>query len=145
VQTDRVRHHVDLVGALLLVVAVSAIVFAASTAGEQFAWTSPVIIGITAAGLAIGAIFVVFETRIDEPVFPLSLLRDPLIRVCTATTFFIGSANFGLAIFLPLFLQVVTGASATRAGFSLIPTSIGIILSSAFVGRRISKTGWARR
>ena len=45
VPTDRVRHHVDIVGALLLVVAVSAIVFAASTAGDQFEWTSPIVIG----------------------------------------------------------------------------------------------------
>jgi EmrB/QacA subfamily drug resistance transporter len=141
VPVNRVRHQVDLFGALLLVVAVSAIVFAASTAGEQFAWTSPVIIGMTAGGLAVGAFFVLFETRTAEPVFPLKLLRDPLIRVCTATTFFIGSANFGLAIFLPLFLQVVSGASATQAGFSLMPTSIGIIISSAIVGRSISKNG----
>jgi EmrB/QacA subfamily drug resistance transporter len=141
VPSDRVRHHVDLVGALLLVVAVSAIVFSASTAGDQFGWTSPVIIGMTGFGLLVGAFFVWFETRTAEPVFPLTLLRDPLVRVCTATTFFIGSANFGLAIFLPLFLQVVTGASATRAGFALMPTSIGIIISSAIVGRLISKNG----
>ena len=141
VPSDRVRHHVDLVGSLLLVVAVSAIVFAASTAGDQFAWTSPAIIGMTAGGLLVAAFFVWFETRTAEPVFPLKLLRDPLVRVCTATTFFIGSANFGLAIFLPLFLQVVTGTSATNAGFSLVPTSIGIIASSWIVGRQISKNG----
>ncbi|MEO8691869.1 MAG: MDR family MFS transporter [Acidimicrobiales bacterium] len=141
VPTNRVRHHVDVVGALLLVVAVSAIVFAASTAGDQFEWTSPIIIGMTVGGLAVGAIFVRYETRQSEPVFPLTLLRDPLVRACTATTFFIGSANFGLAIFLPLFLQVVTGTSATRAGFALFPTSIGIIISSAIVGRQISKNG----
>ncbi|MEO5840869.1 MAG: MDR family MFS transporter [Acidimicrobiales bacterium] len=141
VPSDKVRHHVDLVGALLLVVAVSLIVFAASTAGDQFEWTSPVVIGTTLAGLAVGALFVVFETRHSEPVFPLKLLRDPLVRACTATTFFIGSANFGLAIFLPLFLQVVTGTSATRAGFALMPMSLGIISSSAIVGRQISKNG----
>jgi EmrB/QacA subfamily drug resistance transporter len=141
VPSDRVRHHVDIVGALLLVVAVSAIVFAASTAGDQFEWTSPIVIGSTLGGLAVGAVFVLYETRQNEPIFPLKLLRDPLVRVCTATTFFIGSANFGLAIFLPLFLQVVNGASATRAGFALMPTSIGIILSSALVGRQISKNG----
>jgi predicted MFS family arabinose efflux permease len=116
-------------------------VFAASTAGDQFEWTSPVVLGMTAGGLAVGALFVLYETRQSEPVFPLSLLRDPLVRVCTATTFFIGSANFGLAIFLPLFMQVVTGTSATRAGFVLFPTSIGIIISSAIVGRQISKNG----
>ena len=141
VPTNRVRHHVDIVGALLLVVAVSAIVFAASTAGDQFEWTSPVVLGMAAAGLAVGAVFVLYETRHSEPVFPLGLLRDPLVRACTATTFFIGSANFGLAIFLPLFMQVVNGTSATRAGFVLFPTSIGIIISSAIVGRQISKNG----
>ena len=141
VPTDRVRHHVDVVGALLLVVAVSAIVFAASTAGDQFEWTSPWVIGSAIGGLLVGAFFVRYENRHTEPVFPLGLLRDPLIRACTATTFFIGSANFGLAIFLPLFLQVVTGLSATRAGLSLMPTSLGIIASSGIVGRQISKNG----
>jgi EmrB/QacA subfamily drug resistance transporter len=141
VPTDRVRHRIDLFGALLLVVAVSAIVFAASTAGDQFEWTSPWVLGSAAGGVVVGVLFVLYETHHPEPVFPLGLLRDPLVRACTATNFFIGSANFGLAIFLPLFLQVVTGLSATRAGFALLPTSLGIIASSGIVGRLISRNG----
>jgi MFS family permease len=48
---------------------------------------------------------------------------------------------FGCIIFLPLFLQVVTGASATNSGLLLIPLMLGIVVSSIVAGRIISRTG----
>jgi len=50
-------------------------------------------------------------------------------------------AMFGAIVFLPLFLQVVVGASATSSGLLLLPLMAGIVASSVVVGRVISRTG----
>jgi MFS family permease len=64
-----------------------------------------------------------------------------VFRVATAALFLIGVAMFGAIVFLPLFLQVVVGASATSSGLLLLPLMGGIVTSSVLVGRVISRTG----
>jgi MFS family permease len=48
---------------------------------------------------------------------------------------------FGAIVMLPLYLQVVKGASATEAGLRLIPLMLGIVSTSIFSGKAISKSG----
>jgi MFS family permease len=74
-------------------------------------------------------------------VLPPRLFRDPVFRVATAALFLIGVAMFGAIVFLPLYLQVVAGASASSSGLLLLPLMAGIVGSSVAVGRIISRTG----
>jgi EmrB/QacA subfamily drug resistance transporter len=141
VPVARVEHRLDILGATLLVGAVTLLSFVASTAGESYSWTSPVVVAAGGFGALLAVLLVMQETRVAEPIFPLYLLRDRIVAVCTGTTFFLGAANFGMAVFLPIFLQVVNGVSATRAGLALMPVSIGITISSLIVGRTVSRTG----
>jgi EmrB/QacA subfamily drug resistance transporter len=141
VPTPRVEHRLDFLGSALLVGAVTLLSFVASTAGENYSWDSPVVLVSAALGALLAVALVVQEQRAPEPVFPLRLLRDRVVAVCTGTTFCIGAANFGMAVFLPIFLQVVQGTSATRAGLALMPVSAGILLSSWVVGRTVTRTG----
>lgn len=144
VPTPRVQHRLDFAGAALLVGAVTLLSFVASTAGESYSWTSSVVIVAGSFGALLAVLLVLQERRAPEPVFPLHLLRDRIIAVCTITTFCIGAANFGMAVFLPIFLQVVNGVSATEAGLALMPVSAGITLTSIVVGRAITRTGQYR-
>jgi MFS family permease len=141
VPVARVAHRLDILGSVLLVGAVTTLSFVASTAGESYSWGSPVVIGATLGGVILAVLLVAQERRAAEPVFPFRLFRDRIVTVCTATTFFIGAANFGLAVFLPIYLQVVTGASATVAGLSLMPVSAGNVVASISTGRTIARTG----
>ena len=137
VPTPRVEHRLDFLGAALLVGAVTLLSFVASTAGESYSWGSPVIIVSGAFGAVLAVALFLQERRTPEPVFPLNLLSDRIVAVSAGTTFCIGAANFGMAMFLPIFLQVVQGVSATRAGLALLPISVGITLSSWAVGRNV--------
>lgn len=141
VPVQRRGHQLDVTGAVLLVVWVSALAFAVSSGGESLAWSSPWVVGGIALGVVLALVFVRHELRVREPVFPLRLFANPIVSICTLSTFFIGAANFGLAVFLPLFLQVVAGRSATSAGLALMPISIGITVSSTVVGRLVTATG----
>src|SRR6266487_4821034 len=53
----------------------------------------------------------------------------------------IGMGMFGGIVCLPLYLQIVKGATPTRAGLLLIPATFGIMLGSVIAGQTISRTG----
>lgn len=144
VPARRVHHDLDVLGAACMVGAVGSLAFVVSTGGETFAWTSPVIVGLLVAGVGLAAAFVWVEGRASEPVVPLAFFRNKVLTVASITTFSIGAANFGMAVFLPLYLQVVKGQTATVAGLSLFPTSVAIVITSFVVGRRVVATGYYR-
>jgi EmrB/QacA subfamily drug resistance transporter len=137
----RRAHVVDYLGAALLVAGVTCMLLVTVWGGDRYAWSSPTIVLLAVAGVVLLVIFAVHERRTAEPVLPPRLFRDPVIRVATAALFLIGVAMFGAIVFLPLFLQVVTGASASSSGLLLLPLMGGIVVSSVVVGRVISRTG----
>jgi EmrB/QacA subfamily drug resistance transporter len=137
----RTGHTVDYLGAALLVAGVTSVLLVTVWGGDRYGWGSPTIIGLAGAGVLLLATFAVQEQRASEPVLPPRLFRDPVFRVATAALFLIGVAMFGAIVFLPLFLQVVVGASATSSGLLLLPLMAGIVTSSVMVGRVISRTG----
>jgi len=137
----RTGHTVDYLGAALLVAGVTCVLLVTVWGGDRYGWGSPAILGLAAMGALLLGAFAVQEQRASEPVLPPRLFRDPVFRVATATLFLIGVAMFGAIVFLPLFLQVVVGASATSSGLLLLPLMAGIVASSVVVGRVISGTG----
>ena len=84
--------------------------------GSEYAWGSTTIIGLGVAGVALLAVFVWWERRAAEPILPLALFRSRVFNVANAMGFVIGMAMFGAIIFIPLFLQIVYGASPTARG-----------------------------
>jgi predicted MFS family arabinose efflux permease len=138
---QRRGHRIDYLGAALLVTGVTAILLVTVWGGNQYAWGSPEIVGLAVAGGALLVGFAFQERRAPEPVLPPRLFRDRVFLVAVAVLFVVGVAMFGGIIFLPLFLQVVTGASATNSGLQLIPLMLGIVVTSITAGRIISRTG----
>jgi EmrB/QacA subfamily drug resistance transporter len=137
----RVHHTVDYLGTLLLAAGVSAIVLAASLGGNSYAWGSPEIIGMVVAGVLLLAVFPLAESRAAEPVLPLKLLANRVFSVTSAVGFVVGFALFGAVTYLPLFLQVVKGASPTGSGLQLLPLMGGLLITSIGSGQIITRTG----
>jgi EmrB/QacA subfamily drug resistance transporter len=137
----RVSHSIDYVGTALLVGSVGSILLAVTWGGTQYAWGSPTIITLAVVGAVLLAAFIAVERRVAEPVLPPYLFRNRVFTVATATMFIVGLAMFGGIIYLPLFLQVVTGRSATNAGLLLLPLILGIMFTAIVSGRVISRTG----
>lgn len=134
----------DLPGAVLLVLSYGALVFSVSVGGDLFAWGDPIVLIGLGGGALLLVGFIIQELRSDDPVMPLSLLRVKVVRASAATTFLIGSVNFMAVAFLPLMLQVVTGVGSTQAGLALLPTTLGIAVTSTIVGRLVVRTGHYR-
>jgi len=137
----RSRRRVDYLGAALLIAAVTTALLVTVWGGNQYAWTSPTIVGLAAATLALAAAFVYQETRAAEPILPLRLFRDRVFTITSLVGLIVGLGLFGAIIFLPLFLQVVSGVSATHSGLLLVPLVAGIVTMSIVSGRLITRTG----
>src|SRR3954464_10394511 len=115
------RHRIDYLGATLLAGALTAILLVTTWGGDRYAWTSPEILGLGAGALALLAGFVLQERRAAEPILPLRLFRGRVFVVVSATLFTATLALFAAIVFLPVFLQTVTGASAEHSGLLLLP------------------------
>ncbi|GAB3375657.1 hypothetical protein GCM10027452_32620 [Micromonospora halotolerans] len=138
---QRREHTVDWIGAGLLVAGVSCLLLALSWGGNEYAWGSGVIIGLFVAGAVLGVLFVLQEARVREPILPLRLFRSPTFALANSAGFVLGLVMFGSIIFIPLYLQIVKGASPTRSGLLMLPMMAGIIVTSIITGRAMSRIG----
>jgi EmrB/QacA subfamily drug resistance transporter len=132
---------IDWQGALLLVAGVSCILLATQMGGANYPWGSWQIIGLFALGALILVGFVLREAMAPEPILPLGLFRIQIFTVANIIAFVSGIAMFGALAFLPQYLQLVHGVSATESGLLLLPLLIGLLAMSISSGLYISKTG----
>ncbi len=91
--------------------------------------------------LVLVGLFIVRERRAAEPVLPLRLFRNAIVSVTSGAAFIIGVIKYGVIIFVPLYLQVVNGATPTRSGLLLTPLILGLIVGSVGSGRLITRWG----
>ncbi|MCC6438409.1 MAG: MFS transporter [Acidimicrobiales bacterium] len=135
------KRPIDWAGAALLVTGSSALLLVPIWGGGSYGWTSAPVLGAAAIGVALTAALLWWETKAAEPVLPLRLFRDRTVRAVFAMNF---GQMFGLiavATFLPLFLQVATGASATRSGLEMVPQSLAISGTATASGFMVSRWG----
>ncbi|MFY1688401.1 MDR family MFS transporter [Plantactinospora sp. WMMB782] len=137
----RRQHTIDWRGAGLLVAGVSALLLALSWGGNEYAWGSGLIVGLFVAGGVLGVLFLVQEARVAEPILPLKLFRRSTFALANAAGFILGLVMFGSIIFIPLYLQIVKGASPTDSGLLMLPMMAGVIVTSVLSGRAISRIG----
>jgi predicted MFS family arabinose efflux permease len=89
--------------------------------------------------------FIVQERRAQEPVLPLRLFKAPVFNIVSAALFLTTLSFFTVIVFMPVFLQTVTGVSATESGVLLLSLLITGTVSTIISGRAISKTGRYKR
>ncbi|ANP50577.1 EmrB/QacA subfamily drug resistance transporter [Streptomyces griseochromogenes] len=137
----RARGRLDVPGGLLLAAASTCLVLLTSWGGTEYAWDSREILGLGAGALVATVLFLVAERFAAEPLIPLRLFRDSVFNVTALVGLVIGVALFGAASYLPTFLQMVDGASATESGLLMLPMMAGIVGASVIGGQLISHTG----
>ncbi|MFJ8198377.1 MFS transporter [Streptomyces sp. NPDC096152] len=135
------RGRLDVPGTLLLAGASTCLVLLTSWGGTEYAWDSRVILGLAAGAALCAALFLVAERSAAEPLIPPRLFRDSVFNVTASVGFVVGVALFGAAGYLPTFLQMVDGASATESGLLMLPMMGGIVVASVASGQLISRTG----
>lgn len=132
-ETTRRRGSFDLVGALAITVAMTALVWSLIESGT-LGWTSPIILGGLALAAALAAVFVLVERRSPEPIVPLGLFANATRSGAYIARILIVGAMFSTFYFLSQYLQEVLHFSALLAGLSFIPLT-GMFFATVYVVR----------
>ncbi|TYR45601.1 MFS transporter, partial [Streptomyces parvus] len=135
------RPRLDVLGAALLAAASTCLVLVTSWGGTEYAWGSRTILGLAAGAVVTTGLFVAVEHRAAEPIIPLRLFRDSVFNVTGLVGAVVGIALFGAASYLPTYLQMVDGVSATESGLLMLPMMLGIVGGSIASGQLITRTG----
>jgi len=137
----RVRHALDYAGVGLLAGALTSIVLYASLGGTTYPWWSSPMILLLVLSVVLPVAFVLVERRAREPLIPLYLFKNRVFSVASAIGFVVGVSLFGSVTYIPLYLQVVKGASPTSSGLQLLPLVGGLLIASIGSGQLISRFG----
>jgi len=141
IATHAKERHIDYAGASLLASILVPFLLALVWGGSEYAWTSPMILGLIVWAIASLVLFILVEARAKDPILSLDLFRSRVFLVSAICVFLTGMGMFGAIIYIPIFAQGVIGVSATYSGLILTPLMIGLIAASSVTGQIISRTG----
>ncbi|MFE7575995.1 MFS transporter [Streptomyces sp. NPDC057521] len=138
------RHRIDFLGAGLAAAFSTALLLVTEWGGEDYAWTSPVVVGLAVAAVVALGLFLWRQATAAEPILPLSLFRLRLMRYGFAVQGLVGVAMMGSIVYVMIYLQVVRGVAATSAGLFLVPMAIGMTVVGLVSGRLVA-AGWSQK
>ncbi len=137
---ERETGRVDVLGVVLLALGLASILIGIVQA-ESWGWGSLLTIGALVLGLVLLGLFVLVESRVANPLLPLSLFRSPRFSIgglAIATNFF---ALMGVTFFLTLYLMNLRGIEGLTAGIMLLPLSGVSIVASPLGAVVVSRIG----
>jgi len=141
---ERREARIDWWGATALAVALVPLLTVAEQ-GREWGWGDPRSLTAYAVGAAGLVAFVLVERAMgDSALIPLRIFRIRAAAVTIGASVVIGAAMFGGILVLPLYMQIVHGASPTESGFLMLPMVAGIMSAAIISGKAISKTGQTR-
>ena len=140
--SKKAEKPIDIFGVIFLSIATTCLIFFTDFGGDkEFGWDSAAT-WAWGAGLVVAATaFVITESRVQDPIIPLSLFRNPIFVNATAIGLVLGIGMFAAIGFVPTFLQMSSGTSAAASGLLMIPMMVGLMGTSIGSGIAISKTG----
>lgn len=136
---DGAAPRVDIVGASCVVVSLTGITYALTTAGQR--GLDVPVVAAAALGLLAALSFVAVERRVRQPLIRLEMFRSRVFTTTNVVTVFVYAALAVFFFLLVLQLQVVSRWSALAAGSSLLPVTVLMLLLSARFGALSSRVG----
>jgi EmrB/QacA subfamily drug resistance transporter len=133
--------RLDVPSTALLVAGLTPLVLALSLDPASLGGGSALRLALFAVAVVALVVFSLRSASIEHPILDLRLFQNRVVAISSVAVFMFGAAMFGVIIFLPLFLVNVVGVSATRAGVSLIPLSLGVVLGSVVGGQMTARIG----
>ena len=130
-------HKLDLLGAVLIVLASSSCMFVLNAGGHAYPWTSPEIIGLSMLSAVLWVGFIVRLISAPEPLIPIGILRNPIVLRANIANAIGWASVIGLNIYLPMYLQAVHGLSPSSSGIYLVML-MTTVNASALVSAQIT-------
>ncbi|MFE3254700.1 MDR family MFS transporter [Nocardia sp. NPDC059091] len=132
--TRGVTAHIDYLGSMILAAIATGLVMITSF-GERWGWSSPAIIGLIAGTISLSVVLVPVERHAAAPVLPPAVFASRTVVLSSLIAFFANAAMFAVLVYLPTYLQIVHGVSATLSGIYMLPLVAGLVVSQSLAGR----------
>ena len=129
---ERRRHRIDWAGSGLIALGVGLLMFALAQAASL---GSTLTLGLLATALVVLAAFVLYERRVPEPIWPMSLWSDGMTSRGNLVSLALGASMMGIAAYLPVYMQGVMGVSAFMTGLALMAMSAAGPIGAVLAGR----------
>lgn len=131
----------DLVGAVLVTAGLTALVYGIVRT-DVLGWTAPGVLAPLAAGALLLGLFALYEGRIAaDPLVPLRVFRQPLLRSANLVMALLYSGAFSMWFFISLYLQDVRHLDALQAGLAFLPLTLGFFAASSMAPRLVARFG----
>jgi EmrB/QacA subfamily drug resistance transporter len=117
-----------------------ALVFACIEASKR-GWTDSLILGLLAGSAVLLTVFVLWERRVADPMMKLELFRIRNFWVGNVIALTVAFGMLGIFFPMTLFLQEILGFSPIRAGLTMTPMSLTIMIAAPFAGRMTDRIG----
>lgn len=137
------KRRIDWGGAVTLVLGLLSLLLAPVLIDNQgYSWSSPVIIGLLALSCLLFGLLVYIESRVQEPIIPLSLFRNRNVVVLSMLVFILMLGIMGGIASFPFFAQNVMGLSPTASGYLTLAFMAGAVPSSILNGFLITRVAY---
>ena len=133
------RPAIDYLGAAVLTGAITTTLLITIWGGDAFEWLSAPMVVLVAAAITLWVLVWFVESRAESPILPIEFFRVRVFTVSMISLLLIGGAMFGAILFIPLYMQVVIGTSATDSGLVLTPMMLGMVFAAAGSGVLMSR------
>ncbi|KAI0788876.1 MFS general substrate transporter [Abortiporus biennis] len=129
------RQHVaefDWVGLSLIIAGIVSLLIGFNQ--SEISWNTPSTIALLVVGGVVIILAAIWENFTERsPIIPPRLFKTRTTAILLITSFLHAYAFFQSAFYLPVYFQVL-GASATRAGILMLPSSLSSSFTSGVVG-----------
>ena len=138
-------HRLDFLGAALMAGGSVALMLALSWGGIHYAWFSPQVLGLLAASALLWVAFIWRLNTAPEPFIPSDILKNPVVAMGTTTALLIMGTYIGITAYLPIYMELTFGLSASQSGLSLIPFMSGTVVGAMIAGRFMAHSARYKR
>jgi EmrB/QacA subfamily drug resistance transporter len=138
-------HRLDLIGAACLVVASTSLLLALTWGGVRYPWFSIQIALVILLSITFWAAFVIRTQTTSEPLIPISVLQNQVVRTGTLSASLAMGTFIGLSIFMPIYFEGIAKLSASASGLALIPLMVGTVVGATISGRSMARVSHYKR
>ena len=139
---NKEQQKIDFIGAFLLMISISSVMYILVEGGMAFAWNSVYAIGLVVLSISSFIWLFIHEKKSQTSILPPQIWKHRLILIANVTSLVTGVIMISVSSYLPTFVQGVMGKSALVAGFTLTTMSIGWPIASTLAGRLLLRIGY---
>jgi EmrB/QacA subfamily drug resistance transporter len=133
-------HKLDFLGAGLMASAAVALMLALNWGGIHYPWGSVQVLGLIVASVLLWAAFVWRLNTAPEPFIPSEILKNRVVAMGSITALLIMGTYVGITAYLPIYMELVFGLSASQSGLCLLPFMSGTVVGAIIAGQFMYKS-----